>query len=121
MLKALILTVMMMVSSHVWAQAELSELLQLKAEVQELKAQLKLLQEKKLQCTDGKSVQGPLNKWSPWSVCPEGMTATGLGRVDIQGNHEAPTNHVNDFQCGDKGCRAWCIGNPCEVIARCCK
>lgn len=121
MLKVLVLSLIMMVTGNVWAQGETSELSQLKAEVQELKAQLKLVQDKKLQCADGKSVQGPLNKWSPWSVCPEGMTATGLARVDLQGGHELPTNHVNDFQCGDKGCRAWCIGNPCEVIARCCK
>ncbi|MBC7659793.1 MAG: hypothetical protein H7249_08800 [Chitinophagaceae bacterium] len=94
---------------------------QLKQELDTLKSEIKILQEKKLVCTEGKSVQGPQNKWSPWSACPEGSAATGLARVDIQGNHEVPTNHVNDFQCSDKGCRAWCIGNPCEVIARCCR
>lgn len=98
-----------------------SDAAQLKQEIETLKGQVKALQDKKLLCSDGKSVQGPKNKWSPWSLCPEGSVATGLARVDIQGDHEVPTNHVNDFQCGPQGCRAWCIGNPCEVIARCCR
>ena len=98
-----------------------TEMVQLKQDVEALKAQVKELQGKKLICSEGKSVQGPKNKWSPWSACPEGMSATGLARVDIQGDHEVVSNHVNDFQCGPQGCRAWCIGNPCEVIARCCK
>ena len=96
------------------AYSELSEVQALKAEIEALKA-------RKLECKDGKSVTGAINKWSAWSVCPEGYVATGLARVDIQGSHEVVTNHVNDFQCGDKGCRAWCIGNSCEVIARCCR
>lgn len=100
-----------------------ADVAQLKQDVDVLKAQVKALEgkNKKLECSDGKSVQGPKNKWSPWSPCPEGMVATGLARVDIQGDHEVVSNHVNDFQCGAQGCRAWCIGNPCEVIARCCK
>lgn len=97
----------------------------LRQDVDALKAQVKALQEKdkspKLLCKDGKSVQGGKNKWSPWSACPEGSSATGLARVDIQGDHDVVTNHVNDFQCGPQGCRAWCIGNTCEVIARCCE
>lgn len=87
----------------------------------ELRLQIQALQEKKLECQDGLSVVGPNNKWSPWSSCAAGFTATGLGRVDIHGDHGVVTNHVNDFQCGDKGCRAWCIGNTCEVVARCCR
>ncbi len=90
-------------------------------DIETLKAQVKELQTRKLECSDGNSVTGTVNKWSPWSSCPQGMVATGLARVDIQGDHEIVINHVNDFQCGSQGCRAWCIGNGCEVIARCCK
>jgi hypothetical protein len=121
--------ILFLLAGQAFAQSPMNEgqntqeklLLELKAEVEGLKSSIKALEARKLQCSDGKSVQGPKNKWSPWSVCPEGMQATGLARVDIQGDHEVVTNHVNDFQCGPQGCRAWCIGNPCEVIARCCK
>jgi len=98
-----------------------SETAQLKADVEALKVQIKELQNRTFSCVDGKAVQATENKWSPWSNCPQGTVATGLARVDIQGSHEVVTNHVNDFQCGPQGCRAWCIGNACEVVARCCK
>lgn len=90
------------------------EILALKAEVQDLKS-------RSLTCTDGKAVQGTVDKWSPWSTCPTGYQATGLQRIDILGDHNTAINHVNDFVCGEQGCRAWCIGNACTVQARCCK
>lgn len=112
MLRILMLLAFMICPSSSWAQ---------NSEIAELKAEIKALKERKLECQDGRSVTGPNNKWSAWSGCAAGFTATGLARVDIHGDHGVVTNHVNDFQCGEKGCRAWCIGNSCEVIARCCR
>ena len=74
----------------------------------------------KLSCTGGKTVQGGVDRWSPWSQCPNGYVVTGLQRVDLLGDHQKPSTHVNDFLCDDRGCRAWCIGAECTVEARCC-
>lgn len=93
----------------------------LQKDVADLKAQVQVLKDRKLTCTEGKAVVGAVDKWSPLSTCPEGFLATGLQRVDIQGDHNVPINHVNDFICNDQGCKAWCIGNGCTVQARCCK
>ena len=112
MLRIAMLMTFMILHSTAWAQT---------SELTELRAEIKALKERKLECQEGKSVAGPNNKWSPWSSCAAGYTATGLSRVDIHGDHGVVTNHVNDFQCGEKGCRAWCIGNTCEVVARCCR
>jgi hypothetical protein len=75
----------------------------------------------KLSCTSGSKVTGQEDRWSPLSVCPEAYSVTGLSRIDLQGDHNKPNLHVNDFICDDKGCKAWCIGNSCTVEARCCK
>lgn len=75
----------------------------------------------KLRCTGGRSVRGEIDRWSPVSKCPEGYQVTGVQRLDLVGDHNVPTNHVNDLSCSDEGCKAWCIGAPCTVEARCCR
>lgn len=75
----------------------------------------------KLTCKQGTLASGAVDAWSAWSKCTASYTVVGLGRLDLTGKHENPLNHVNDFQCDNRGCRAWCIGNPCQVRARCCK
>lgn len=77
--------------------------------------------ELELSCKQGTQANGVVDSWSAWSRCPDGYSVVGLGRLDITGKHENPLNHVNDLQCDDRGCRAWCFGNPCVVRARCCK
>ncbi|MBF0442574.1 MAG: hypothetical protein HQK54_11765 [Oligoflexales bacterium] len=94
---------------------------QLKQEIFELKALVKKLENIKLSCMPGKKQNGKVNQWSTWSQCQPGYVATGMQRIDLLGSHEIPTNHVNDFECNDNGCRAWCIGSPCNVEARCCR
>lgn len=74
-----------------------------------------------LKCQDGMLVKGLVDQWTPRSKCPESYLVTGISRIDILGDHKTPTNHVNDLQCNDLGCRAWCIGNPCQLRARCCR
>ena len=75
----------------------------------------------KLVCEQGSKVVGDVDSWSPWSVCPKDFSVMGIGRLDLKGNHKNPLNHVNDVQCDERGCRAWCYGNSCLVQARCCK
>jgi len=75
----------------------------------------------KLECLAGQKVTGQVDRWSPYSTCPSGYQVTGLGRVDLQGDHNRPNLHVNDFVCDDRGCKAWCIGDGCTVEARCCR
>jgi|GEM_PF-6473395 hypothetical protein len=93
----------------------------LAAEISRLKQQITTLESKTLSCKAGKQVRGEVDRWSPWSTCPEGHVVTGLQRIDLLGDHNLPNAHVNDFVCEDRGCRAWCIGNPCTVEARCCR
>ena len=92
----------------------------LQKKIEELEKRLQVLEQKTLQCQAGESVQGATDRWSPYSKCPAGYQATGLQRVDILGDHKNPINHVNDFQCNEQGCKAWCIGGGCTVQARCC-
>ncbi len=73
-----------------------------------------------LQCQAGSRAKGEVDRWSSLSTCPEGYQVTGLGRLDLTGDHNNPILHVNDFLCDDKGCKAWCIGSGCTVEARCC-
>lgn len=75
----------------------------------------------KLECLAGQKVNGQMDRWSPYSTCPSGYQVTGLGRIDLQGDHNRPNLHVNDFVCDDRGCKAWCIGDGCTVEARCCR
>ncbi|HET9241555.1 MAG TPA: hypothetical protein VFO10_30090 [Oligoflexus sp.] len=75
----------------------------------------------KLECTSGVKVTGQVDRWSPLSTCPSGYEVTGLSRIDLQGDHNRPNLHVNDFICDDRGCKAWCIGDGCTVEARCCR
>lgn len=74
----------------------------------------------KLKCVGGSKVKGEIDRWSLLSKCPAGYTVTGLQRIDLTGDHNNPIVHVNDFTCDDAGCKAWCIGSPCTVEARCC-
>ncbi len=74
-----------------------------------------------LECTQGTKVTGLVDRWSPLSTCPAGYVVTGLSRIDLQGDHNRPNLHVNDFICDDRGCKAWCIGDGCTVEARCCR
>lgn len=74
-----------------------------------------------LQCRGGRVVTGPDNGWSPFSTCPQGYAVTGIQRLDLKGAHGLKTLHVNDLQCDQRGCRAWCVGSPCTVRARCCR
>jgi hypothetical protein len=74
-----------------------------------------------MDCTSGTKVIGQVDRWSPLSTCPSGYQVTGLGRIDLQGDHNRPNLHVNDFICDDRGCKAWCIGDGCTVEARCCR
>lgn len=75
----------------------------------------------KLDCMSGAKVTGLVDRWSPLSTCPSGYEVTGLSRIDLQGDHNRPNLHVNDFICDDRGCKAWCIGDGCTVEARCCR
>jgi hypothetical protein len=75
----------------------------------------------KLDCIAGAKVTGLVDRWSPLSTCPSGYEVTGLSRIDLQGDHNRPNLHVNDFICDDRGCKAWCIGDGCTVEARCCR
>lgn len=74
-----------------------------------------------LRCTGGRQVRGEIDRWSPLSKCPEGYLVTGIQRLDLVGDHNVAITHVNDLSCGDEGCKAWCIGAPCTVEARCCR
>jgi hypothetical protein len=75
----------------------------------------------KFDCTTGTKAMGKVDRWSPLSTCPAGYQVTGLGRIDLLGDHNRPNLHVNDFVCDDRGCKAWCIGDGCTVEARCCR
>jgi hypothetical protein len=79
------------------------------------------LHQLKLECLSGSKVKGLVDRWSPLSTCPNGYEVTGLARIDLQGEHNRPNLHVNDFICDDRGCKAWCIGDGCTVEARCCR
>jgi hypothetical protein len=94
----------------------------LQEQIAALKKQIEQLEKRTtLMCQSGKKQRGEIDRWSPWSSCPPGFSVTGLGRIDLLGSHSIATNHVNDFQCEAQGCRAWCIGSPCTVEARCCR
>jgi hypothetical protein len=75
----------------------------------------------RLECVSGSKVMGLVDRWSPLSTCPAGYEVTGLSRIDLQGDHNRPNLHVNDFICDARGCKAWCIGDGCTVEARCCR
>merc|ERR1712037_1050479 len=65
----------------------------------------------------GTYVTGNPNGWGPYSKCPSGTTAAGIARLDLKtGSNNV---HVNDFQCNDNGCRAFCYGSKCQISARC--
>mmetsp|Transcript_38238 Transcript_38238/g.93625 ORF Transcript_38238/g.93625 Transcript_38238/m.93625 type:complete len:869 (+) Transcript_38238:96-2702(+) len=70
-----------------------------------------------LQVTNGAVVKSPQNTWGPYATCPEGYQVLGLGRIDMLG--WAGNQNVNDFECNDNGCRAWCHNVECDVAARC--
>ena len=86
-----------------------------------MEKRLNALEQSEIFCLAGKKVTGSINKWSPVSTCPESYAAMGVERLDLEGNHDLPNLHVNDLWCDQKGCRAWCIGSTCTVIAKCCK
>ncbi len=101
-----------------WAQTTGTDLAK---KIEELEKRLDIQEKRTLDCKAGESVQGETDRWSPYSKCPAHYQATGLQRVDILGDHKNPINHVNDFQCNEQGCKAWCIGGGCTVQARCCR
>lgn len=81
-----------------------------------------------LQCVAGQSVRGGRNRWSQWSKCPAGYSVVGLGEVhldDVRASgrrrYVRRYQEVDHHQCDDRGCRAWCWGRGCTVVARCCK
>lgn len=92
-------------------------LARIEAALQDLQAQK---DRSTLTCRAGKKVQGPNDGWSPWSTCPAGYQAVGLSRLDLLGSHSDTRLHVNDLICDQRGCRAWCYGSACTLIARCC-
>jgi len=68
---------------------------------------------------DGSSASGPANSWSEYSTCPEGYAVLGMARLDLRDSVGQDAQNVNDIQCNDDGCRAWCWGSSCTIIARC--
>ena len=72
--------------------------------------------------TMGSQVLGAANAWGPLSTCPEATTAVGIAQIDVYEweKHVDPNNvRVNEFQCTNEGCRAWCFGARCKLATRC--
>merc|ERR1711934_869340 len=58
-------------------------------------------------------------QWTPIAKCPSGYKAIGLARLDIVGGNN-DQNNINDFECNDQGCKAWCwTSGSCSVQPRC--
>ncbi len=74
-----------------------------------------------LECVEAPEVTGADDQWSPVSTCPAGFIGVGVAKLDLLGAHNRPTLHVNDLRCMDEGCKAYCIGSPCKLKARCCR
>jgi len=72
-----------------------------------------------IEVLDGTSATGPANTWTAYSRCPAGYTALSVARLDLRDNVGQDAQNVNDIQCNDEGCRAWCWGSSCTIIARC--
>ena len=85
-----------------------------------LEKKVAILESQKLRCSEGPEVMGKTDQWSPWATCPKGSTAVGLAKLDLHGQHNKPTLHINDLRCGSQGCKTWCVGSPCTLRARCC-
>lgn len=77
-----------------------------------------------IQCVGAPAARGGINKWSDWSRCPTGYSVVGLQGVYLhnsQNSHRGKYQDVDHIQCHGRGCRAWCRGDHCDVVARCCK
>lgn len=77
-----------------------------------------------IQCVGAPAAKGGVNKWSDWSRCPTGYSVVGLQGVYLhnsQNSHRGKYQDVDHVQCHGRGCRAWCRGDHCDVVARCCK
>lgn len=77
-----------------------------------------------MQCVAGGTVVGHPQRWSSWSRCPRGYSVTGLQGIylhNTKNSHRGKYQDIDHYQCYGVGCRAWCRGDKCDVVARCCK
>lgn len=77
-----------------------------------------------LTCIGGNRITGGPNRWSSWSTCPSGYSVVGLQEISMHNSLDSNRGKYQDIdhhQCRNKGCRAWCRSDKCDVTARCCK
>lgn len=81
-----------------------------------------------IDCVGGTAVHGNRNRWTGWSSCPASHSVVGLQEVrlddvKVSGRRRYTRRYqeVDHYQCDNRGCRAWCWGRGCTVMARCCK
>ena len=60
------------------------------------------------------------DQWGDWATCAIGSAVLGLAKVDLlDKSGGVESQDVNDFECTNQGCRAWCTGSDCNVQAMC--
>jgi len=81
-----------------------------------------------LECVGGSPVHGSRNRWTGWSSCPASHSVVGLQEVHLDSvtasgrrRWKGRYQEVDHYQCRNHGCRAWCWGRGCTVVARCCR